>query len=93
MTQISTNVSSETRDRLERSVRAHGLKKDFVIEQTLHHLQITSELPDDALIPPRFVLTAKSGARVLERLASDSLPNQAMQALFSDPMDAPREDA
>ena len=94
MTQISANVSPETRDRLERYVRARGLKKGFVIEQALlHHLQVVSELPDDALIPPRLVLTSESGAGVMERLASDEPPNQAMQTLFSDPMDAPREGA
>ena len=94
MTQISANISPETRDRLERYVRARGLKKGFVIEQALlHHLQVVSELPDEALIPPRIVLAAESGAELLERLASDESPNPAMQALFSDSMDAPREDA
>lgn len=94
MTQISANISPETRDRLERYVRARGLKKGFVIEQALlHHLQVVSELPDEALIPPRLVLAAESGAGLLERLASDEPPNPAMQALFSDPTDTPREDA
>ena len=83
MTQISANISSETRDRLERYVRARGLKKGFVIEQALlHHLQVVSEFPDDALIPPRLVLDAESGARLLGRLASDESPNPAMQTLF-----------
>jgi hypothetical protein len=94
MTQISANISPETRDRLERYVRARGLKKGFVIEQALlHHLQVVSEFPDEALIPPRFVLTAESGADVLERLTSHEPPNPAMQALFSDSTDTPREDA
>lgn len=37
VTQISANVSPETRDLLERYVRARGLKKGFVIEQALLH--------------------------------------------------------
>ncbi|EGV27934.1 MULTISPECIES: ribbon-helix-helix domain-containing protein [Chromatiaceae] len=88
MTQISANISPETRDRLERYVRARGLKKGFVIEQALlHHLQAVSEIPDDMLIPPRLVVEQKTGDRLLERLASNEPPNQAMQALFADPGD------
>ncbi|WPL18401.1 hypothetical protein Thiowin_03472 [Thiorhodovibrio winogradskyi] len=89
MTQISATISAETRDRLERYVRARGLKKGFVIEQALlHHLQAASEIPDDVLIPPRLVVGPDVGDRLLERLASNESPNQAMQALFDDPVAA-----
>ncbi len=38
-TQISAMISSETKDRLERYARAHGLKKGFLIESALlHHI-------------------------------------------------------
>ncbi len=88
MTQISANVSPETRDRLERYVRARGLKKGFVIEQALlHHLQAVSEMPDDAVVPPRLVVGPEVGDRLLERLASREPPNQAMQALFDEYID------
>lgn len=89
MTQISATISAATRDRLEHYVRARGLKKGFVIEQALlHHLQAVSELPDDVLIPPRLVVGPDVGDRLLERLASNESPNQAMQALFDDPVAA-----
>ena len=85
VTQISANISPETRDRLERYVRARGLKKGFVIEQALlHHLQAVSEIPEDAVIPPRLVVTAASGERLLERLESQEAPNQAMRELFGE---------
>jgi hypothetical protein len=83
MTQISANISDATRDRLERYVRSRGLKKGFVVEQALlHHLMAIDELPDEAVIPPRLTVTQKAGERVLERLAAEEGPNQAMQALF-----------
>jgi len=85
MTQISANVSPETRDHLERYVRARGLKKGFVIEQALlHHLQAVSEIQDDALIPARLVVGREAGHRLLERLTANEPPNWAMQALFED---------
>jgi len=85
VTQISANISPETRDRLERYVRARGLKKGFVIEQALlHHLQAINELPEDALVPPRLVVNSASGERLLERLATREGPNQAMRELFAE---------
>ena len=63
--------------------------KGFVIEQALlHHIWSVSEIPDDLLIPPRFVVGDEAGARLLERLASNELSNQAMQVLFDDPVGA-----
>ena len=92
VTQISANISPETRDRLERYVRARGLKKGFVIEQALlHHLQALNELPDDALVPPRLVVTAESGERLLERLATREEPNRAMRELFAEDSEPERD--
>lgn len=94
MTQISANISPETRDRLERYVRARGLKKGFVIEQALlHHLQALGEIPEEVVIPPRLVVSSASGDRLLERLDSQEAPNRAMRELFDkepepDPRDA-----
>jgi hypothetical protein len=92
VTQISANISPETRDRLERYVRARGLKKGFVIEQALlHHLQALNELPEDALVPPRLVITAESGERLLERLAAREGPNRAMRELFAEDSEPERD--
>jgi len=85
VTQISANISPETRDRLERYVRARGLKKGFVIEQALlHYLRAFNELPEDAQVPPRLVVTSESGERLLERLATREGPNRAMRELFGE---------
>jgi len=92
-TQISAHISPETRERLDRYVRARGLKKGFVIEQALlHHLQALNELPEDALIPPRLVVTSESGERLLERLAKEEAPNQALRELFAEELE-PQSDA
>ena len=92
VTQISVNISPETRDRLERYVRARGLKKGFVIEQALlHHLLALNELPEDALVPPRLVVTAESGERLLERLATREGPNRAMRELFAEDSEPERD--
>ncbi|AGA89259.1 hypothetical protein Thimo_0396 [Thioflavicoccus mobilis 8321] len=93
MTQISANISPETRERLERYVRARGLKKGFVIEQALlHHLQALGEIPEEAVIPPRIVVTSASGARLLERLESQEAPNQAIRELFGEDPEPARRD-
>ncbi|WP_295413170.1 hypothetical protein [uncultured Thiodictyon sp.] len=61
------------------------MKKGFVIEQALlHHLQAISEIPEDIVIPPRLVVTAASGERLLERLESQEAPNRAMRELFGE---------
>jgi len=89
-TQISANISLDTRDQLERFVRARGMKKGFVIEQALlHHLRALSELPEEFMIPPRLVLDRESGRRVLDRLESGEKPNQAMRELFDGHGDGP----
>lgn len=91
-TQISAHISPETRERLERYVRARGLKKGFVIEQALlHHLQALNELPEDTLIPPRLVVSTESGERLLERLAKEEEPNQALRELFAEELESPSD--
>lgn len=90
MTQISATISPDTRDRLERFVRARGLKKGFVIEQALtYHLRALSELSDDAVVPAKIVVSAEAGERIRERLASNEGPNAALARLFADPPAGP----
>jgi hypothetical protein len=90
---ISAQISSETREPLERYVRARGLKKGFVIEQVLlHHLRALNEPPEDTLVPPRLGVTTESGERFLERLAKGEEPNQALLELFAEEVEAPSDD-
>lgn len=84
-TQISASVSQETKARLERFARRHGLRKGQVIESALlHHLQALNELPTDVILPPRLVVTEASGQRLLERLTQPDEPTAAMHELFHD---------
>ena len=83
--QISANISTETKRQLEQYVRARGVKKGFIIESALlHHLRALAEIPEDAMIPPRIVVTRESGERLVARLASKPRPTKAMRELFNE---------
>ena len=85
LTQISANISVETKKRMEQYVRAHGIKKSHLIETALlHHLRALDEIPVDILIPPVLELSRASGERVLESLENPPAPTAAMKALFDD---------
>ena len=83
-TQISALVSQTTKELLERYVRATGIKKGHLVEQALrHHLQALQELPADAILHPRIVVTRKSGAAILKKIESGK-PTQALRDLMRD---------
>ena len=83
--QISANISPETKRQLEKYVRARGVKKGFIIENALlHHLRALAELPEDAMIPPRLVVTRESGERLVARLESEPRPTKVMRELFNE---------
>ena len=85
LTQISANISVETKERMEQYVRAHGIKKSHLIETALlHHLRALDEIPADILIPPVLELAREWGERVLDRLENPPAPTAAMKALFDD---------
>jgi hypothetical protein len=84
-TQISAFISAETKDLLDRHVRATGVKKGHLVEAALrHHLEALHELPDDVIVHPRIVVIRKSGQALLEQVKK-SRPNSALQQLMSDP--------
>lgn len=69
--QISAIVSQDTRELLERHVRATGVKKGWLIETALlHHLQALQELPADVIVHPRIVVSRTSGQEIVDRLSS-----------------------
>jgi len=81
-TQISAVISVATRDLIERYVRATGMKKGHLIESALrHHLQALEELPLDAVVHPRLVVTRRSGREVLSRIRS-AKPSRALRELM-----------
>ena len=81
--QISAPVSKETKALLDRQAKATGVKKGHLIESALrYHLRALQELPAEALVPARIVLTSSSFARVLERLRSPGAPTKALRDLM-----------
>ena len=82
-TQISANISSETRELLERYVAAHGIKKSHLIETAvLHHLSALDSIPSDLIIPPMIEVSRATGERILNRIENPRPHTAAMRELF-----------
>lgn len=81
--QISATISAATKEKLDRFTEAHGLKKNFVVEQALlYFIEARRELPDEAFIPTRIVLSDESFRRVAAALAADAKPTTALRKLM-----------
>ena len=73
--QISAEISEGTKQLLERYSRAHGVKKQFLIESALlHHIQALEELPASVIIPPRLVVSAAGGRKLAELVGKRQKP-------------------
>ena len=84
-TQISAHVSLETKERMERYVRATGVTRAHLIEQALlHHLQALEDLPADIIVPARVMLTRESAELVRDLISHPPPPTEEMQRLFDD---------
>ena len=83
-TQISALISRTTRDRLERHVRATGVKKGHLMEQALlHHLQALEQLPAEFIVHPRIVVSRKAFGEIAKQLKSAE-PTPALRKLMRD---------
>lgn len=83
--QISANISDETRELLERYVALHGVKKSHLIETAvLHHLSALDAIPADLIIPPAIEVSRATGNTILDRIESPRSATAAMRALFDD---------
>ena len=81
--QISATISATTKDKLDRFTERHGLKKNFLVEQALlYFMEARRELPDEALIPARFVLDDKAFDRVVTQLETPAAPTAALRELM-----------
>ncbi len=81
--QISAEISLGTRQLLERYSRAHGVKKQFLIERALlHHIQALEELPASVIIPPRLVVSAASGRKIAKLVSKKQKPTSALVELM-----------
>ncbi len=83
--QVSAFISDETKARLDRYARAHGVSKGWLVEQALmHHLQALEQLPEEVRVPARMVLDAASARKVRALLRRPPVPTKAMKKLFDD---------
>jgi hypothetical protein len=81
--QISAEISQGTRQLLERYSRAHGVKKQFLIESALlHHIQALEELPASIIIPPRLVVSAASGRKIAALVSGRQKPTSDLVELM-----------
>jgi uncharacterized protein (DUF1778 family) len=81
--QISAAISAATKDRLDRFTERHGLKKNFVVEQALlYFMQARTAMPDEALIPTRFVLDDQAFDRIATLLETPAVPPAALRELM-----------
>jgi hypothetical protein len=81
--QISAEISEGTRALLERYSRAHGVKKQFLIERALlHHIQALEELPAGAIVPPRIVVSAVGGRKLVDLLRKRPKPTRELVELM-----------
>ena len=82
--QISAPISPTTRMLLEKHVRATGVKKGHLIEEALlHHLQALHALPADVVVPPRLIVSRRSGEEILRRMKAPPRPARRLRALLS----------
>jgi hypothetical protein len=83
-TQISALISDSTRERLERHVRATGVKKGHLVEQALlHHLQALEELPAEMIVRPRIAVSRSVGEALVKQMET-AKPTPALRQLLND---------
>ena len=83
--QVSAHISEETKARLERFVRRTGQTRARLIEDALlQHLQALEELPADAIVPARLVLSGESAQSVRDMIARPPEPTEDLKRLFDD---------
>ncbi len=81
--QISAEISPGTRQLLERYSRAHGVKKQFLIESALlHHIQALEQLPAGVIVPPRLVVSAAGGRKIAELVTKRQKPTGELVELM-----------
>jgi len=86
--QISATISEATKEKLDRFTESHGLKKNFVVEQALlYFMEARKELPDEAFIPARLVISDKSFDGLASLLRDPPAPTAALRELMRGPDD------
>ncbi len=82
--QLSTPITRETREMLDRYSKRTGIKKGYLIEEALRSYLIAHEgLPRDLVVPSTLELTAASSKRFVRELKARK-PNAALKKLMRD---------
>ena len=82
-TQVSATISAATKEKLDRFTEEHGLKKNFVVEQSLlYFMEARRTLPDEAFIPTRLMLEDAEFDRVAARTRAPAAPTPALRKLM-----------
>jgi hypothetical protein len=83
--QLSTPISRETREMLDRYAKRTGIKKGYLIEEALRSYLIAHEgLPPDQLIPSTVELSPASSKTFVKELRGTK-PNAALRKLMREP--------
>lgn len=81
--QVSVTIATTTKDRLDRFTEQLGLKKNFVVEQALlYYMEARRELPDEAFVPTRIVLSDASFDHLADRLERPPAPTDRLVELM-----------
>ena len=68
---------------MDRLSKTRGIRKAFVLEQALlYHFRALEELPEEAFLPPRLVLSQDSFDKIVEYVDNPPSPTKAMQELM-----------
>lgn len=84
-TQISAHIPTDLKVLLDRHARTTGVTRAHLVQDALsHHLQALAELPPEAIVPKRIVLSRESAERVRDLVERPPEPTPEMQRLFDD---------
>lgn len=84
LNQLSTPITRETREMLERYSKRTGIKKGHLIEEAIRSYLIAHEgLPRDLVVPSTIRLSASSSKRFMRELRGKT-PHPALKKLMRD---------
>ncbi len=82
--QLSTPITRETREMLDRYSKKTGIKKGYLIEEALRSYLIAHEgLPRDLVVPSTLELTKHSSKKFVRELRARK-PNAVLEKLLRD---------
>lgn len=82
--QLSTPITRETRQMLDRYSKRTGIKKGHLIEEALRSYLVAHEgLPLDVVVPNTLVLSSSSSRKFVRELRGQK-PNVALKKLMRD---------